>query len=95
MADLGSQIELIDDRFDVLAKAIEVGLEIGFQNLAIIGRGIDKLFQGPWGSIVENIAGRIFQPFRVKISKTGVVSLKLNFLHNSIFGRLQQAVKAP
>ena len=34
--DLVAQLKLVDDLFHIVAKAIEIGFEVGFQNLAII-----------------------------------------------------------
>ena len=45
--DLGAQLELVDDLLDVVAETVEIGLEIGLQDLAIIGSGINQLFQRP------------------------------------------------
>jgi hypothetical protein len=54
---------------------------------------IDQFFQRPWGGVLEDVVGSLFEPFRVQIGKTGIVMLKRNFFRDGFLARLQQAVE--
>ena len=92
--DLGAELELIDDLLDVVAEAVQIRLEVGLQNLAIVGGGIHQHLQGPGGGIVEDIPGSLFQSFRVQVGESGIIPLKLELLHDGFLARLQQAVES-
>ena len=51
------QLEAGDDLFDVVAEAAEVFLDIGQQDLLVVGRGRVELLQRPLAGVVEHIAG--------------------------------------
>lgn len=47
---------------DVIAETVQIGLEVGLQNLAIVSGGINQLIKRPGRGVVEDVTGASLRP---------------------------------
>jgi hypothetical protein len=88
-ANLVTQVELIDDLFNVVRKAIKVVLEVGFELRRIAQQG----FERELGRVVEDVARSFTQSVGIEVGHICVFTLETYFFQHRVFGRLQQAVQ--
>ena len=93
MAHLGLEIEAPDDVLDIAAEAVEVFLEVGQEDLLIVGGRLLQLAERPLADVVEHIAGSRLQGALIQFDQAHL-ALECQFVHDLGFGRLQQGVKA-
>ena len=80
-ANLVAQVELIDDLFNVVRKAIKVVLEVGFE----LRRIAQQRLEGELRRVVEHIARSFAQSVGIEVSHIGVFTLETYFFKNRVF----------
>ena len=90
---LFEQLEAGDDLLDVVAEPTEILLDIGQQNLLIVGRRGMELLQRPLAGVVEDVTRCRRQRSLIEFRRLHLIALETNLLQNRRLGRLQQRVE--
>jgi len=82
-----------DDVLDVAAEAVEVFLEVGQQDLLVVGGGLVQLAQRPLADVVEHVAGGGLQGAFVQLGQAHLALLEGQLFHHLGLARLQQGIQ--
>ena len=93
MLDFALQLEALDDFMDVGAETVEVFLEIGQQDLPVVGGSVVEAGEGPLGDVVEHIAGGRLERRRVQLHGVHFLFLEAHLFQHRLLGGHEQGIQ--
>ena len=94
--DLSLELEFFDDLFDVGAEASEIFVEVGIEDLSVVGGSVGEPLKCPLAGVVVDVTGGLFESYAVPIAikQPEVVLLVGEFLHDLVLRGFEERIEA-